>query len=286
VWSFRREWPAEKTRLRAELRTGTFRFGLLDRIRRESGEEVEVFASRDALVLKALALVLGEHLLVSRRCVHVKGHGGAKAAVRWVMRRLPGARFVLKTDVKIYSASIDHVKLLDRLAAAIPDRDVLNLVGQMLCRVSEGGGLCYEFRRCIPPKGRPERAHGRPRARPQVFATLRENRRLSVFARIHENGRGLTLEALRKARTIQKTPLQLDPPVRAQLLYAKDDRKITLATASNRVFPYSHGCGPFGEERLLALSSIPPKGPLSIRAFHHASLLRIRVNRTCTYRAC
>ena len=43
---------------------------------------------------KALALVLGEHLPVSRRCVHVKQHGGAKAAVREVMRELPGARFV------------------------------------------------------------------------------------------------------------------------------------------------------------------------------------------------
>jgi len=53
---------------------------------------------------------------------------------------------VLKTDVASYYASIDHVKLLDRLSAVIPDRDVLNLVGQMLCRVSEGGGLYHEFR--------------------------------------------------------------------------------------------------------------------------------------------
>ncbi len=84
------------------------------------------------------------------RCVHVKGHGGTKVAVRRVMRRLPWARFVLKTDVASYYASIDHVKLLDRLAAVISDRDVLNLVGQMLCRVSEGGGLYHEFRRGIP----------------------------------------------------------------------------------------------------------------------------------------
>ncbi len=138
VWSFRRDWRAEKARLQEELRSGRFRFGLLERITRESGEEIDLWSARDALVLKALALVLGEHLPISRRCVHVKGHGGAKAAVRRVKQRLPPARFVLKTDVASYYASIDHGKLLDRLAAVIADRDVLNLVGQMLCHCLGG----------------------------------------------------------------------------------------------------------------------------------------------------
>ena len=57
---------------------------------------------------------------------------------------------MLKTDVASYYASIDHIKLLDRLAAVIPDRDVLNLVGQMCGRVAERGGLFFEFRRGIP----------------------------------------------------------------------------------------------------------------------------------------
>jgi len=70
--------------------------------------------------------------------------------VRQVLRSLPSARFVLKTDVASYYASIDHVKLLDRVAAVIPDRTVLNLVGQMCGRVSEGGGLYFEHRRGIP----------------------------------------------------------------------------------------------------------------------------------------
>jgi hypothetical protein len=149
VLSFRRDWVAEKARLRAELGSGRFRFGLQERVTRGNGEKIDLWSARDALVLKALALVLGEHLPVSPRCVHVKGHGGAKAAVRQVMQRLPTARFVLKTDVASYYASIDHLKLLDRLAAVIPDRDVLNLVGQMCGRVAERGGLYYEFRRGI-----------------------------------------------------------------------------------------------------------------------------------------
>jgi hypothetical protein len=150
VWSFRRDWAKEKVRLQAELRSGCFRFGLQQRVTRGNGEAIDLWSARDALVLKALALVLGEELPVSRRCVHVKGHGGAKAAVRQVMQRLPTARFVLKTDVASYYASIDHLKLLDRLAAVIPDRDVLNLVGQMCGRVAERGGLYFEFQRGIP----------------------------------------------------------------------------------------------------------------------------------------
>jgi hypothetical protein len=150
LWSFRRGWSVEKARLQTELRSGCFRFALQERVTRESGEEIDLWSARDALVLKGLALVLGEHLPVSRRCVHGKGHGGAKAAVRQVMRKLASARFVLKTDVASYYASIDHVRLLDRLAAVIADRDVVNLVGQMCARTAERGGLYFEHRRGIP----------------------------------------------------------------------------------------------------------------------------------------
>ncbi len=35
VWSFRRHWLLEKERLRADLLAGVFRFGLLDRTKRD-----------------------------------------------------------------------------------------------------------------------------------------------------------------------------------------------------------------------------------------------------------
>ncbi len=116
VWSFRQRWPADKDRLKAELAAGRFRFGLLTRITLVDGEEVDLWSARDALVLKALTIVLAKHLPVSDRCTHVKGHGGAKAAVRQVWARLAENRFVLRTDVKSYYASIDHFLLLDQLA--------------------------------------------------------------------------------------------------------------------------------------------------------------------------
>ena len=154
IWSLRRSWPDEKKRLRRELASRRFRFGLQQRVRNRDGEHFDLWSARDAVVLKALTLALENQLGICRRCVHVKGHGGAKAAVREVMPHLPDARFAIRTDVRDYYASIDHVCLIDLLAARIADRAVLNLVGQMCGRVSERGGLFFE-RRCGIPRGCP-----------------------------------------------------------------------------------------------------------------------------------
>ena len=149
IWSFRRHWPEEKRRIREELLVGHYTFSLLDRITRQDGEECDLWAARDALVLKALAMVLATALPRSRLCTHLKGHGGAKGAVRAVFRNLPAYRFVLKTDVRQYYASINHHQLLARLAPWIPDRRVMNLIGQYLKRRAERGGLVWEYPRGI-----------------------------------------------------------------------------------------------------------------------------------------
>ena len=125
VWNLRRSWPTEKARIQHELRTGIYQFGLLDRVtclRDGQREDMDLWAARDAVVLKALSLLLPTVLPLSKRCAHLKGHGGAKYAVRQVVAHLPGYRYVLKTDVQQYYASIDHHLLLDRLARYISDR--------------------------------------------------------------------------------------------------------------------------------------------------------------------
>ncbi len=49
-----------------------------------------LWSAKDALVLKAISIVLGEHLkpVLSHNCYHFKDHGGAKAAVRTTARTL------------------------------------------------------------------------------------------------------------------------------------------------------------------------------------------------------
>jgi RNA-directed DNA polymerase len=146
VWSFRRNWPHERARLTAALTSVNFEFSLLSRVTLKSGEDVDLWSARDALVLKALILVLSDVLPVSASCVHIKGHGGAKAAVRQVDDNLDGNRFVFRTDVKSFYASIGHGLLIDRLAEHISDRRVLNLLNQYMRRTSERGGWFYDHR--------------------------------------------------------------------------------------------------------------------------------------------
>ena len=59
-----------------------FRFGLLTRITLKDGEEIDLWSARDALVLKALAIVLARPLPVPRPRPHVKGQGGARGGAR------------------------------------------------------------------------------------------------------------------------------------------------------------------------------------------------------------
>ena len=141
IWWFRQRWPAEKALLVKELETGRMRFEPLRQVTLGSGETIEVWSARDALVLKLLAWSLSEILPSSPRCTHLKGHGGAKHAVREVVRHLPRHQFVMRTDVKSYYASIDHHELLEKLALYVRDRVLLNLIGQYLQRNVEHGGL-------------------------------------------------------------------------------------------------------------------------------------------------
>jgi RNA-directed DNA polymerase len=69
--------------------------------------------------------------------------------VRQVSATLATNRFVLRTDVKSYYASIDHLLLMDRLALYVRDRNILNLLGQYLRRAAESGGWFWDCERGI-----------------------------------------------------------------------------------------------------------------------------------------
>jgi RNA-directed DNA polymerase len=146
VWDVRFHWPAERIRLEADLRAGRYRFGPLSVFTKADGEVLHLWSARDALVLKALTLVVGPRLLLSPRCVHVKGHGGLKAAVLEVQQRLPAYGHVLRTDVKGYYESIDQSILLAQLAAQIDDPLLLALLGHAIQRTVERGGLYWDIR--------------------------------------------------------------------------------------------------------------------------------------------
>ena len=85
VWQLRRWWHEKKPVLQAQIMAGNFQFRELRLIRGEE-KSIEWWSSLDALVLKAMTIVLTEHLkpVLSPRCFHLAGNGGLKGAVREV----------------------------------------------------------------------------------------------------------------------------------------------------------------------------------------------------------
>lgn len=61
VWALRQHWPEVKDLIRREVAAGTYAFALVQ-VYHIDGETRDVWAARDAVVLKALAIVLGAYL--------------------------------------------------------------------------------------------------------------------------------------------------------------------------------------------------------------------------------
>ncbi|NEQ65754.1 MAG: reverse transcriptase [Symploca sp. SIO2D2] len=141
VWQVRRWWHEKKPMLQQLLLSGSYQFREL-RLFRGEDRRIECWSSMDALVLKAIAIVLGEHLKphLSQRCFNVAGNGGMKAAVREVGANLSNYQFVFRTDVKGYYASINHHILMEQVGQYVEDDAVKALLWGYLRRyVSDGG---------------------------------------------------------------------------------------------------------------------------------------------------
>lgn len=105
---------------------------------------------KDTLKLQDLTKTLSRILPRSTACTHLRGHGGQKGAIRRVQRTLPEYRFVCRTDVKSFYASIDHDKLLTQVARHVTSRPMMNLLVQYMRRTVEYGGTFREVSRGIP----------------------------------------------------------------------------------------------------------------------------------------
>ncbi|MCF6442143.1 hypothetical protein L1077_22210 [Pseudoalteromonas luteoviolacea] len=114
---------------------------------RVKGESIGVWCAQDALVLKAMALVLSEYLSpkLSQDCYHIKGKGGSKAYVMTVKAETSQYRFVCRSDVNSYYASINHQILLKQLNMFIPDSKVMRLIERMLTRLDDVNGQLYSI---------------------------------------------------------------------------------------------------------------------------------------------
>jgi RNA-directed DNA polymerase len=150
VWDVRWRWNQLKPAVQRDLQAGGFRFSPLRRYRID-GEVRDIWTALDALVLKAITIVLTRILQsrLSSRCFHLAGNGGAKAAVREVIRNRSRHRFVMRSDVRSYYASIDHDVLFGLLKRHISDSRLLDLLWQYMRRSIYEDGRYHDVTRGI-----------------------------------------------------------------------------------------------------------------------------------------
>ena len=149
IWHLRFHWKAERKRLLQQLRAGTYRFAPVRQCQLKDGKIIHLWGARDALVLKALSLMLPAPMKLNPHCTHIKDRGGLKATVADVQHHCPHYRFAMRTDVFEYYASLDHEVLLEQLAGVIKDRFIMNLLAQYLKRTVDCGGTFKDIRHGI-----------------------------------------------------------------------------------------------------------------------------------------
>ena len=152
VWWVRYHWQEVKADIALKLnRGGGYRFSPLRRYVIQ-GEAVDVWGAQDALVLKAMTIVLEKYLnpLLSQRCYHISGRGGLKGAVRSVQSGLRPGQFFFRSDVLSYYASLDHDIIRQQFAEVISDKTVLTLLDGFLNHLIDKDGLLIENKKGVP----------------------------------------------------------------------------------------------------------------------------------------
>ncbi len=124
-----------------QIRNGSYLFSP-----RKQYNSCSVLLAEDALVIKAISLVLTEDLCprLSKNCYHLAGNGGAKGCVNAVSECVDEYRFVCRSDVNSYYATIDHGILQRQLRALIPCETTLTLLNRMLDRLDDVNGELHK----------------------------------------------------------------------------------------------------------------------------------------------
>ena len=152
IWDLSLHWSTRRETIREHLLTGRYQLSPLQVLGSKNGHALTRWSSMDAVVLKAMTIVLTPLLgtKMDRRCHHLTGNGGLKGAVNRVRGYLTkqvsdGAgvvscdqnlyQFVIKSDIADFYASTSHDVLHQICSKHIKDRRVLDVLQQYMNRV-------------------------------------------------------------------------------------------------------------------------------------------------------
>ena len=135
IWHVRRHWATVLPRLQRKLLTGTYFFSPIQQYwHSERQETVSLWCAEDAIVLKVMSTVLGEHLaqtLDLSAVKHVKGREGVKKVAIQVAETLTPKSLVFKTDIKRSYQSMDHALLIKQAKRHFKNKVIVHLIRQV-----------------------------------------------------------------------------------------------------------------------------------------------------------
>ena len=137
IWSVSLNWPTTRRNLRDQLLQGRYHLSPVHCFLTPDAGYLTRWTTQDAIVLKAFSSCLSPLLdtQIDRRCYHLKGRGGLKAACRAVNTKLNAYRYVCKSDVASFYDSMDHTVVMSHAKNSIEDARLLDLLHQYLGRV-------------------------------------------------------------------------------------------------------------------------------------------------------
>ena len=150
IWELRHNWNTRRPELLEELNSGTYKFDCVKEVVID-GQLYNIWAARDAVVIEALTMLLKDKYNITENCnsYHLKGRGGIKAALNQTERCLANNKFVMKSDVKKYYASLDHDILMNLIREYVNESPVTQLIYQFLKHVKYRNGNYVDVRRGI-----------------------------------------------------------------------------------------------------------------------------------------
>lgn len=147
IWDLRHHWASQKDIIFEALKHGTYRFSPRQ-LYRFKEETISLYSSKDSLVLKMIALYLGEIIQkkksISTHCYHIKHHGGLKKAVRETKKHALQYKYVFKSDIQSYYESIEHDIICDELLEITNNKPLCALIKDALKTPSTWGGLYFD----------------------------------------------------------------------------------------------------------------------------------------------
>jgi hypothetical protein len=137
IWHVRFYWPKIKEEVRHTLLNGTYQLSPVQVCGNKDGHRLTRWTAIDAIVLKAISIVLTEPVQdhIDKRCYHIKGNGGVKGAINKVHDFIKGYQFVVKSDIADFYASMNHQIVMEHCKQVIKDKSILMIIQQYLTRV-------------------------------------------------------------------------------------------------------------------------------------------------------